>query len=46
MDDEGNEVEPGESGEMWSRGPNFCAGYFKNEAAAKAMGSRRLVSFW
>ncbi len=34
VDHEGNEVQPGQPGEMWSRGPNFCAGYFENEAAA------------
>ncbi len=40
VDHDGNEVEPGICGEMWSRGPNFCAGYFKNEAGCTpAMGS-------
>ncbi|WP_332237122.1 class I adenylate-forming enzyme family protein [Sporolactobacillus sp. KGMB 08714] len=36
VDEEGKVVERGEAGEMWSRGPNFCAGYFElPEFAAK-----------
>lgn len=36
VDENGKTVVQGETGEMWSRGPNFCAGYFEfPEAAAK-----------
>ncbi|MFT8317715.1 MAG: class I adenylate-forming enzyme family protein [Sporolactobacillus sp.] len=36
VDENGMTVAQGETGEMWSRGPNFCAGYFElPEAAAK-----------
>ncbi|RYM06725.1 AMP-dependent synthetase [Sporolactobacillus sp. THM7-7] len=36
VDEDGNSVPQGEVGEMWSRGPNFCAGYYERpEAAAK-----------
>lgn len=35
MDEDGNEIaEPGKEGEMWARGPNFSAGYFRNPVAA------------
>jgi acyl-CoA synthetase len=34
VDDTGSDVEPGTPGEMWSRGPNFSAGYFENPEAA------------
>ncbi|TCP28761.1 cyclohexanecarboxylate-CoA ligase [Scopulibacillus darangshiensis] len=34
VDEEGCDVKQGEPGELWSRGPNFCAGYYKNEKAA------------
>lgn len=40
VDPDGNVVDPGIAGEMWSRGPNFCAGYFKNEAAANRQWDR------
>ncbi|KPV40531.1 class I adenylate-forming enzyme family protein [Alicyclobacillus ferrooxydans] len=36
VDEHGNEVAQGMPGEMWSRGPNFSAGYYHNpEAAAR-----------
>ncbi|WEG14859.1 class I adenylate-forming enzyme family protein [Pullulanibacillus sp. KACC 23026] len=35
VDEEGHDVNQGEVGEMWSRGPNFSPGYYENEAAAK-----------
>lgn len=35
MDENGNELTgPGVEGEMWARGPNFSAGYFRNPVAA------------
>ncbi|MFC7395216.1 class I adenylate-forming enzyme family protein [Scopulibacillus cellulosilyticus] len=34
VDEDGNDVKQGEPGELWSRGPNFCAGYYKNGKAA------------
>lgn len=33
MDDEGREVPPGETGEVWIRGPMVVPGYWANEAA-------------
>ena len=35
LDDEGNEVKPGEPGELYLRGPQTCLGYWRNEAATK-----------
>lgn len=35
LDDEGKEVEDGQPGEIFVRGPNICMGYWKNEAATK-----------
>jgi Acyl-CoA synthetases (AMP-forming)/AMP-acid ligases II len=29
VDERGEDVAPGETGEVWSRGPNFCAGYYQ-----------------
>ncbi|MCL6452927.1 MAG: acyl--CoA ligase [Alicyclobacillus sp.] len=34
VDEDGHPVQPGEPGEMWSRGPNFSAGYYGNPTAA------------
>ncbi|GMA50789.1 cyclohexanecarboxylate-CoA ligase [Alicyclobacillus contaminans] len=34
VDEEGNDVPDGTPGEMWSRGPNFGAGYFENPVVA------------
>ncbi|MFB5189646.1 class I adenylate-forming enzyme family protein [Alicyclobacillus fastidiosus] len=34
VDEDGHDVAPGESGEMWARGPNFAAGYYENPEAA------------
>ncbi|WAH37861.1 class I adenylate-forming enzyme family protein [Alicyclobacillus dauci] len=34
VDEDGEDVKPGEPGEMWSRGPNFSAGYYENPVAA------------
>ncbi|MBX5437461.1 MAG: acyl--CoA ligase [Alicyclobacillaceae bacterium] len=34
VDEEGRPVAPGQPGEMWSRGPNFSAGYYDNPEAA------------
>lgn len=34
IDEDGNEVKQGESGEMLCRGPNFSPGYFENPEAA------------
>ncbi|MFD1676710.1 class I adenylate-forming enzyme family protein [Alicyclobacillus fodiniaquatilis] len=35
VDEDGNDVEPGTPGEIWSRGPNFSAGYYENPEAAQ-----------
>ncbi|WP_062305917.1 class I adenylate-forming enzyme family protein [Alicyclobacillus sendaiensis] len=35
VDEDGNDVKPGEPGEMWARGPNFSAGYYHNPEAAR-----------
>lgn len=35
VDDDGNEVAPGQPGEMYVRGPQVCLGYWKNEQATK-----------
>lgn len=35
VDENGNDVKQGEVGEMWGKGPNFCAGYYHNPEAAK-----------
>lgn len=34
VDESGQEVEQGTPGEMWSRGPNFSAGYYNNPDAS------------
>lgn len=34
-DSNGTEVGPGERGEIWVKGPNVCAGYWRNETATK-----------
>jgi 4-coumarate--CoA ligase len=31
----GHELGPGETGELWLRGPNVFKGYWKNDAATK-----------
>jgi fatty-acyl-CoA synthase len=36
VDGEGNDVAPGEVGEMWIRGPHVSAGYWNNEEATRA----------
>jgi O-succinylbenzoic acid--CoA ligase len=36
MDDAGNEVPPGETGELWIGGPMVVPGYWDNEAATRA----------
>ncbi|MFC4619450.1 class I adenylate-forming enzyme family protein [Camelliibacillus cellulosilyticus] len=35
VDEDGADVQQGDTGELWSRGPNFCAGYYNNPAAAR-----------
>ncbi len=35
LDDEGNEVKPGEPGELYLKGPQTCLGYWRNEVATK-----------
>ncbi|KAF2669325.1 4-coumarate-CoA ligase [Microthyrium microscopicum] len=35
LDDDGKEVEVGQPGEIFVRGPNICLGYWKNEEATK-----------
>ncbi|KAF2748393.1 acetyl-CoA synthetase-like protein [Sporormia fimetaria CBS 119925] len=35
LDDDGKEVEPGQPGELYVRGPQVCLGYWRNEAATK-----------
>ncbi|QDS70190.1 hypothetical protein FKW77_006485 [Venturia effusa] len=35
LNEEGKEVEDGEPGEIFVRGPNVCMGYWKNDAATK-----------
>ncbi|SFU52121.1 class I adenylate-forming enzyme family protein [Alicyclobacillus macrosporangiidus] len=34
VDEDGRPVQPGEVGEMWSRGPSFCAGYYRQPEVA------------
>lgn len=35
VDDDGGDVLQGEIGEMWARGPGFCAGYYENPEASQ-----------
>jgi len=35
VDEDGKEVETGQPGEMYVRGPNICLGYWRNEAATE-----------
>jgi 4-coumarate--CoA ligase len=35
LDDDGNEVPEGQSGELHVRGPNICLGYWRNPQATK-----------
>lgn len=35
LDDDGKEVPEGQPGEMFIRGPQICAGYWRNERATK-----------
>lgn len=37
VDDEGNDVAPGEIGELWLRGENIMAGYFEHPEATSAV---------
>jgi crotonobetaine/carnitine-CoA ligase len=38
MDDDGREVQPGETGEIWARSPGFMLGYWKDpESTAQAL---------
>ncbi len=43
MDDEGREVPPGESGEIWMRGPHIVPGYWDN---ADANANNFVGGFW
>ncbi len=36
VDDDGNDLSPGEPGEIWSRGPDLCAGYTDPVLTAEA----------
>jgi acyl-CoA synthetase (AMP-forming)/AMP-acid ligase II len=36
VDDDGNDLEPGQPGEIWSRGPDCCVGYTDPTATAAA----------
>jgi long-subunit acyl-CoA synthetase (AMP-forming) len=35
VDEDGNEVDPGNDGELWMRGPNIFRGYLNNEEATR-----------
>ena len=35
VDTEGNDVAPGDCGELWARGPNIMKGYYRNPAATQ-----------
>ncbi|KAL0465264.1 4-coumarate-CoA ligase [Neurospora intermedia] len=35
VDDDGKDVEPGQAGELWVKGPNVTKGYYMNDAANK-----------